>query len=344
MIGLLALSAEQRRNAFLIAEERLGLQAKSIEKDLWVCIILQALFNDQSLKDGITFKGGTSLSKVHGLIQRFSEDIDLAISKQLIGIDQNPNKPEYRSESQRKKHVKMVRHATAVWVHKHLLPKLGQQLEMINSASPLVLETESDNDTEHTIIVRYPSVFEQLTNEYISPVVRVDVSARAETWPSKHASVMPYVLEALPDLAAANRVNVIALDPERTFWEKACLLHEENCRTDDRAPRRALSRHYYDLFCLLNHGFAELALDDNELFSSIVEHRKTYYRRAGVDYKAMSLRQLTLIPDPSRLAMWRRDYNDVRESMLFADGPSFDEIIEAVRQFQLACAARSLAP
>ena len=65
--------------------EKLNISSAIVEKELWVCIILKYLFSDFEYKDDIVFKGGTSLSKVYKLIERFSEDIDLTLDWQVLG-------------------------------------------------------------------------------------------------------------------------------------------------------------------------------------------------------------------------------------------------------------------
>ena len=76
MIPLTELSIKERNEIFNEAEGRIGVRARIIEKDFWVCWILDQIFSDSALAPHITFKGGTSLSKGYDLIKRFSEDVD----------------------------------------------------------------------------------------------------------------------------------------------------------------------------------------------------------------------------------------------------------------------------
>jgi predicted nucleotidyltransferase component of viral defense system len=86
MNTFLKLPADERRLAFQQVEAQMGLQAVSVEKDLWVCWTLQTLFAMPRIGDHLTFKGGTSLSKAWKFIQRFSEDIDLVVDKNVLGF------------------------------------------------------------------------------------------------------------------------------------------------------------------------------------------------------------------------------------------------------------------
>src|SRR5271155_5840628 len=77
--------ASDRRDLFIEAAARLGMNPAIVEKDFWVCWILKRLFSKPGLQSQMVFKGGTSLSKVYGLIDRFSEDIDLILDWRLLG-------------------------------------------------------------------------------------------------------------------------------------------------------------------------------------------------------------------------------------------------------------------
>ena len=85
MDKLARLSAQDRQDIFAEAAARLGIRPTIIEKDFWVCLTLKLLFVKSPLGQSLVFKGGTSLSKVHGLIERFSEDIDLVLDWRLLG-------------------------------------------------------------------------------------------------------------------------------------------------------------------------------------------------------------------------------------------------------------------
>jgi predicted nucleotidyltransferase component of viral defense system len=87
------LPAEERRLYFEQAAAQLGMSAQIVEKDFWVCWILRRLFLLDEFRDHLTFKGGTTLSKVYRVIERFSEDVDVAIERGFLGFD-GENEPE----------------------------------------------------------------------------------------------------------------------------------------------------------------------------------------------------------------------------------------------------------
>jgi hypothetical protein len=83
---VLSASSTDRKDLFVSAGNRLGTAEQNVEKDFWVCWALDALFNNQVAEvPRLLFKGGTSLSKGYGLIERFSEDIDITVFREDIG-------------------------------------------------------------------------------------------------------------------------------------------------------------------------------------------------------------------------------------------------------------------
>lgn len=332
------LDSSQKRNAFLRAEEILSLNASSIEKDFWVCLVLKALFSIPDCKGHLTFKGGTSLSKVHKLIQRFSEDIDVVLSKELLGYDVPQVDLSNAGNKERKRQIKALQDSSSTYIKTTLLPELRSMLNMLTTSDTCICRIEEQSPHDVGIIVEYPSVFENAAMGYITPIVRIDIGSRSETWPGSIGNVIPYVCEAIPSLTANSTFEVFALHPERTLWEKVCLLHEETYRKPDLLPKKGLSRHYYDVACLLNAGIGRSALANNELFNSVVAHREVYYQRSWVDYDAMKNRRFRIIPAPESYAAWKRDYNEMREVMFFGSAPEFDEVLRDDAVFQEQCA------
>ena len=88
------LSSKERELFFREASSELNIPFSIIEKDFWVVWTLARLFSIAELKNNLTFKGGTSLSKVYGLIERFSEDIDVSIEKDFLGFGTPENDPD----------------------------------------------------------------------------------------------------------------------------------------------------------------------------------------------------------------------------------------------------------
>ena len=238
-------SADTRRDAFTIAGERRGLLPLLTKKDFWVCWTLERLFALTEFRENLLFKGGTSLSKVYGLIQRFSEDIDLSLSRTALGADLAD--PEQAVSNTQRKQLSaalvLTFHDT---VTHRLLPALqtGITQGLANGGSGDWTLTQDSLDPG-TLHFAYPrAAGGELA--YIRPEVKIELGGRNDDWPSEDRTVTAYVAEELPQiLLAAIPLRVLAA--RRTFWEKATILHAEYYRPSDKATGERLSRHYSDL-------------------------------------------------------------------------------------------------
>ena len=165
---------------------------------------------------------------------------------------------------------------------------------------------------------------------YIRPVVRLEFGCRGDVWPSEQKSIQPYIADALPGLLAQPTAEVHVLRPERTFWEKATLLHA--VFHSGKMPTR-LSRHHYDLSRLYRHEYGQAALNDGELLASVVEHKKVFFREAAARYDLARPGSLRVCPPDSHVAQIRSDYRDMRE-MFFGETPPFDQVIADLKEVE----------
>ena len=275
----------------------------------------------------LTFKGGTSLSKGWRLISRFSEDIDVVIDREHLGFGGIT-----LSANQRKRLVKEC--------SRRIKEDLGPTLESrFREAIPAGLEwrlspadKEEDPD-QQTLLFYYPSVFQDRL-AYVRPVVKIEMGARSETEPVEKPVIQPYLAEAFPELLPDSAFAVRTVTAARTFWEKAMLLHEETFRPGDKPRRPGLSRHYYDLWCLIQKGVAAQAVNDPELFNRVARHRKVFFKVGWVDYDTLRPGSLRLVPPPEQEGGWRRDYEAMQGEMFFDEPPSFDEVLEVIKRFE----------
>lgn len=338
MNGFLALPAAERRLAFQQVESRMGLQAVSVEKDFWVCWTLRELFALPEVGAHLTFKGGTSLSKAWGLIQRFSEDIDLVVDKEALGFGGDAAPDRAPSGKQRRVRLERLMAACRAWVQQRVQPALDARVSAAlgeGSAAGWRLEVDPDMADGQCLLFHYPSVFPADSAGYVRPVVKIELGARSDDWPHELKTLQPYVLELFPafdPVAAAFGVQVLAV--ERTFWEKACLLHEETFRPADKPRKLRMARHYYDLWCLLRAGVGARALADMALFGRVAEHREVFFRYSWVDYSTHRPGAFRLVPPADQLARWRADYQAMLGPMFFGDVPDFDGILRAVGEFE----------
>lgn len=334
MNTFLQLPARERRLAFQQVESEIGLQAASVEKDFWVCWTLRTLFALPGIGDHLTFKGGTSLSKAWKLIQRFSEDIDLIVEKEALGFGGDAAPDKASGKNQRKVRLEKLMEACRQWVQGILQPALATHLRAALGEAEWKLEVDPDMADGQCLLFHYPSVFASSAAGYVRPVVKIELGARSDDWPNESKIIQPYVLELFPafDPDAVFPVRILAA--ERTFWEKACLLHEETFRPADKPRKLRMARHYYDLWCLLRAGVGDRALANGALFQRVVEHREIFFRFSWVDYATHKAGTFRLTPPDSHLPAWREDYQAMLGAMFFGPTPTFDEMMAVVADFE----------
>lgn len=334
MNTFLQVPAERRRLAFLQVDESMGLQAFSVEKDFWVCWTLRELFTLPGIGEHLTFKGGTSLSKAWKLIRRFSEDIDLIVDKDALGFGGDAAPDKAPSNNQRKARLLALMESCRQWVQGMLQPALDARIAAALGADGWKLEVDPDMPDGQCLLFHYPSVFPANAAGYVPPQVKIELGARSDDWPHMERFIQSYVLECFPAFDAEGLFPVRVLAAERTFWEKACLLHEETFRPADKPRKLRMARHYYDLWCLLRAGVGERALADTALFQRVAEHREIFFRYTWVDYTTHRPGTFRLSPPPDHLGYWRADYQAMLGPMFFGDVPDFDEIMRAVSEFE----------
>ncbi len=306
MNTFLKLPADERRLAFQQVESQLGLQAVSVEKDFWVCWTLRTLFAMSGVGDHLTFKGGTSLSKAWKFIQRFSEDIDLVVDKDILGFGGDAAPDRASSNNKRRERLENLMEASRQWVQGTLQPALHASLTAALGEAGWNLEVDPDMADGQCLLFHYPSVFRTTSAGYVRPVVKIELGARSDDWPHETIAIQPYVLELFPVLDHDAVFPARVLAAERTFWEKACLLHEETFRPADKPRRKPrMARHYYDLWCLLRAGVGARALANHALFERVAEHREIFFRYSWVDYSTHKPGTFRLLPAVSEFVTSR---------------------------------------
>lgn len=327
---------EERRN--LVCTQtgaQLNLAEVAVEKDFWVCWSLDKLFRLPTWGEQLTFKGGTSLSKGWKLIERFSEDIDIVINRGVLGFD-GDNAPEAApSKKQTRKRLDALREACQKCVKEDIRPALQKAIAADIPASLTweLLDDPADPDGQ-TLLFNYPTAF-PAGAAYLRRAVKIEMGARSDTDPSTTIKVSPYISDAFPDLLPEDKVEVRAVMPKRTFWEKAMLLHEETFRPADGKRRKEyMARHYYDLYRMIEAGVATEAMADEALFEHVASHRVVFFRQNWVDYSTLVRGQLRLVPTDDQMSDWRSDYNNMQQEMFFGEAPDFDSVMEKVRGFQ----------
>jgi hypothetical protein len=329
----LLLPVERRRVLCEEAGNILGLSAGSVEKDFWVCWTLRTLFDLPVSGPHLTFKGGTSLSKGWKLIQRFSEDIDIVIDRDYLGFGGERSPESASSNKQRAKRIEQLKDACQRHIRDVLLPAFRDRVrELLPGANLLRIENDPDDEDDQTILFHYQAATAEGT--YVRPIVKIELGARSDIDPSTTPEITPYLADVFRDEIGVCAFSIRTLAPERTFWEKVALLHEESYRATHDGPKARLARHYYDLWCLLLAGVGDRARADEGLFERVTAHRAVFFRKSKEAQDSLRRGSLRLVPAADRRAAWRRDYEAMREAMFFGDPPSFDTILAVIADFE----------
>lgn len=319
-----ALPRGERRALFTETGATLGLDPFYVEKDFWVCWVLDVLFNNETTGPHLTFRGGTSLSKAWAVIERFSEDVDLAMSRPWLGDTGDPGEIGI-TKSERKRRHKGLRDECRQMVREVLFPLMQRASSDLPEQGHLEVEPLEKARDPFCLFFEYPGTGLRPPADYNRAAVKVELSGRAESWPIEKRTIRPYVAVAFPEQTSDPELKLSCVRPERTFWEKAALLHEQNIRPGEEQLALHQARHLYDLVQLWGSNIAG-AVGFHELFEGVKTHRRTYFDYGWVDYGNLSPRMLKLVPPNARLPEWRGDY-EAMQRMFFKDSPAFDEIL-----------------
>lgn len=306
----------------------MGRRADILEKDIWLCQVLNILFQLPCRKP-MAFKGGTSLSKVYKAIDRFSEDIDVTVDYRSLVADA-PELESIASNSQRSKLSDALRAALTTHVIDEVAPALRAALASALPTQPTSIEV---NDDAEKLWVFYPSAVEN-TDSYVRPGILIEFGGRNSTLPQSLLSITPDIAEHVPDLALPT-AQVSVLSAARTFWEKATLIHVECHRPSLRPGAERLSRHWYDLARLADHEVGQQALGDFALLRDVLRIKETFYRSGFSHYDRCLAGGLRLIPDEQLLVALRQDYQAMLAAQMFyGDTLIFETIVERLQRLE----------
>lgn len=333
----LALPLEEQQSALSHVATQKGLPLIVVEKDLWVTILLHILFGKNGSK-GILFKGGTSLSKGFDLIDRFSEDIDVTYSietlKQHYGEFENPW--EYFEDSNSWSNKKLERELLNI-------KKLGQRytdeilLKIVNDELKEIIDLEFEvvSEGEMTLFIHYPKILEdsEYGGSYIKPVIKIEAGVRSARVPTITRSIDSFFEQILKK---SDPIEVEILRPDRTFWEKATILHAENSRNEPSRieKRNHMSRHIYDLVKLYNSEYGKMATDNLGLLADVVRHKSTFYKDNKADYPNATPQNIKIVPTPELNHNFKVDYEDMAKSMIIGNPPTYEELIATLYEIE----------
>lgn len=314
------LSADEQREVIQRVQAENRLQLQIIEKDWWVTAVLRALFS-LPYSEHISFKGGTNLSKCWNLIERFSEDADIAIDREYLGFGGTLSKTQI-SDKLRRAACSFVRETLQYDLAEKLIEngvsadkfKVNVNITPITTTDPEIIEVE------------YQSAFNTLP--YIRSKVIIEVSGRSMNEPVVSVGVSSFIDDVFTNAPFAEpKFDVRAVVPERTFLEKVFLLHEEFSKPSGMIRTERMSRHLYDIAQMMDTPIVERALLDENLYKTVIDHRRMFIGLKGFDYSTLLPQTLSIVPQGEIREQWKEDYKVMQETMIYGDSPSFDELI-----------------
>lgn len=322
----LTLSKERRVEILNQATELTGLPSVAIEKDWWVTLALNASFS-LSYSKSIVFKGGTSLSKGWNLIERFSEDIDLAIDRKFFGFDGDISKTQ----------IKNLRKQSCEFISTTFLADLTKILSEWKAIDEckLIAQPVKDSDKDPQVIeIHYNSVID--TSEYLPQRILIEVSSRSLMEPIEERKINSILSENFPQQSFATVSFAIpTVLPQRTFLEKIFLLHEEFSQEAEKIRVDRLSRHLYDLDKLMDTEHGIEALKNTDLYNNIVAHREKFNPLRGLDYANHTPSKISIIPPDGVIRDYERDYEAMTGFMIYGVPLKFNELMKRILELQM---------
>ncbi|MBN2237402.1 MAG: nucleotidyl transferase AbiEii/AbiGii toxin family protein, partial [Bacteroidales bacterium] len=291
----------------------------------WWVVQTLALIQKLEAAPHIVFKGGTSLSKAWNIIERFSEDIDLALDKSFLGIE----------ECTTVKQVKKLRSVTRKYIYNSFIPELQNKFSKFGFTDIKVelYEEEGENLEPVQILVKYKTCTS--SSGYTKPEVKIEIGSRSLREPFTKrvfASLVGEHYKGKP--FADDPISVACVNPERTFLEKLFLLHEEFQKPGNEIRVDRLSRHLYDIEMLMRTEYAEIALANKELYNEIIIHRSIYTKISNINYNGHQHKSLNPLPPDTVIDNWRKDYQRMQEEMIYGASLPFDKLIERIKELK----------
>lgn len=324
MKRIIGLSQERRQLLFETTAREMKITNVVIEKDFWVCVVLNYLLNESQYKNYFIFKGGTSLSKCYDVIKRFSEDVDLILKWDAIGF-KDEDVFLNRSKNQNYKFETLMNEKGSAFIQNKLKEDLSNGLAALING----MRIESDPNDPMILLVYYPSFYK---NDYIEQAVKLEIGPVAAKTPIETSFIEPYCYRCFNvDNKKPFEVNIVTI--ARTFWEKLLILYAECNRPMDKKTPDRYSRHYYDIFMIYKSKYFKEIVKQKSLFEEVKLFKSKYYCTSWSRIENASLTNITLIPSKERLVTIQADYKKMGD-MFFETPPSFEEIINGLAQLE----------
>lgn len=326
MRNIAIIEAKEREAIFRNTAAKMGISEAVVEKDFWVCYMLDYLFHRCAWKDKLAFKGGTSLSKAYNLIKRFSEDIDLILDWRVLGY--GVDEPwEQRSNTKQDMFNKKANERAEIFLRDDFMPALKKDL---SDELTLPVKCEIDSRDGQTVKFTYPNSF---SDTAILQEIRLEIGALAAWTPAANQTITSYAAEYYGRVFEHPSTSILTVLPERTFWEKVTILHREAFRTQKSIFPSRYSRHYYDLFCMSKTPVKNHALADTDLLNRVVAFKDKFYHCSWAQYNLAKPGTIQLMPPEYNIPKLYEDYEHM-QNMIFGEKIEFDVILDGISKLE----------
>lgn len=326
MEKIVKLTVKDRNELFRATAKKKGITEAIIEKDFWACLVLKTIFENDGLKENMLFKGGTSLSKCYKLINRFSEDIDLILDWRVLGIS-DKEAWEERSGTKQNRFNNEIDTLARAYIAESIAPNLDK---ILKEKTENQVHLEIDKIDGHIVTVHYPSAF---SDPYLLDYVKLEIGPRASRIPADRISIHSYAGELYPNIFDKPNFFVNAIKSERTFWEKATILHQIASVAESKPVPPRYSRHYYDLYQMINSNVKKNALADLDLLKQVTDFKSKFYRSPTARYDLAKPGTFKLLPSERKCQSLSDDYDRMQE-MIFGIIPDFSSIKNALETLE----------
>lgn len=327
-LQFLAMPPEEQGLYFQQAGAQRDLSPVLIEKDFWVSWLLGILFRSE-FAESLVFKGGTSLSKVFNAIDRFSEDIDLSLSPEFLKL---PAAGGTRTQANR--WMSRAEEECTRAVERQIGPALEAAVaSQLESRSMPWFEFLTDSATNSPVLLFHYPTTQPIGLDYLRRSVKLEFGSLTEQQPVGRHPIHPLIARIYPDAFADWNCDVVALELERTFWEKATILHAEYHRPPDRPTPDRFSRHYADTAALAELPVAGAAIAQDELRDSVVAWKSRFFGSGWANYDLAKPGSFRLVPPANRQRALRSDYEAMKD-MYLSDPLSFDTVLNTLADLE----------
>ena len=334
-VEIIRASDQDRSDLFLATAQHLGTPLINVEKDFWVCWTLNLLYH-RLPSDGprLLFKGGTSLSKAYGLISRFSEDIDITVFRDDLGHKATTEEITALSGNRRRRLLTEISRDCSAFITGDLRDSVAEALEYDTEGRGRIEIDEAD-DSRQTLLVWYPNVAAN-QNGYVRAAVKIESGAKSALEPNQRKTITPYIACKVRGLEL-QIANVTTLSAEYTFWDKVVIAHGMrswfNRRGQIRQEGQRISRHYYDLHCILQTDIGTRAKEDLCLGAYCVAHARTFFHRPDFDLESAKPGSFNLVPTDEMANHLEKDYRNM-SAMILGEIPNFTTVLASLRNLE----------